>query len=161
MIQAELLLVNLLVCLMHSWCWKQFQSLRVLSRFRQLLTFKRCELFFFYYMHTEIYSVKSYVVNFHTQMSSSQIRIANDFFSCARKMVRSIKSHMAVWVSRHNTAFRRRTLQLVTPLLPRAKVKKHPAKWSGIVAYISLSVKKIVGSRQNNSRRGKQQRDVS
>ena len=41
------------------------------------------------------------------------------------------------------------------------KSEKHPGKWSGIVSYISLSVKKIVGRRQNNSRRGKQQRGVS
>ena len=41
------------------------------------------------------------------------------------------------------------------------KSEKHPGKWSGIVVYISLSMKKIVGSRQNNRRRGKQQRGVS
>ena len=75
---------------------KAISKFKGVVTFPAVITFKRCELFFFYYMHTEIYSVKSYVVNFHTQMSSSQIRIANDFFSCARKMVRSIKSHMAV-----------------------------------------------------------------
>ena len=32
------------------------------------------------------------------------------------------------------------------------KSEKHPGKWSGIVSYISLSTKKIVGRRQNNSR---------
>ena len=64
--------------------------------------------------------MKSYIVNFHTQMSRSQIRIANDVFSRVRKMVRSIKSHIGVRVSRQNTAFRRKgrhSLQLATPLL--------------------------------------------
>ena len=67
----------------------------------------------FYYIHTEKYSPKSYVVNFRTQISSSQseertmvftrekkmigpIRIANDVFSCVRKMIRPIRSHRGV-----------------------------------------------------------------
>ena len=33
MIQAELLLVNLLVCLTRSWCWKQ------ISKFKGVVTF--------------------------------------------------------------------------------------------------------------------------
>ena len=60
-----------------------------------------------YYIHTEKYSPKSYVVSFRTQISSSQseertmaftrekndirpIRIANDVFSRVRKMIRPI-----------------------------------------------------------------------
>ena len=65
-----------------------------------------------YYIHTEKYSPKSYVVNFRTQISSSQseertmfshvkkmirpIRIANDVFSRVRKMTRPIRSHRGV-----------------------------------------------------------------
>ena len=62
-----------------------------------------------YYIHTEKYSPKSYVVNFCTQISPSQseertmvftrekmirpIRIANDVFSRVRKMISPIRSH--------------------------------------------------------------------
>ena len=65
-----------------------------------------------YYIHTEKYSPKNCVVNFDTQMSSSQseewtivshvkkiirpIRIANDVFSHVRKMIRPIRSHRGV-----------------------------------------------------------------
>ena len=64
-----------------------------------------------YYIYTEKYSPKSYVVNFRTQISSSQseeqtmvftrekmispIRIANDLFSRVRK-IRPIRSHRGV-----------------------------------------------------------------
>ena len=82
-----------------------------------------------YYVHTEKYSPKSYVVNFRTQISSSQseertmvftgekiirpIRIANDVFSRVRKMIRPIRRHRGVWVSRQNY---RLLLQLAAPL---------------------------------------------
>ena len=34
-------------------------------------------------------------------------------------------------------------------------------KWSGVVSFVSLSIKKTVESRRNNSRRGKTEQDVS
>ena len=62
-----------------------------------------------YYIHTEKYSPKSYVVNFRTQLVLANqrserwfshvkrmippIRIANDVFSRVRKMIRPIRSH--------------------------------------------------------------------
>ena len=73
---------------------------------------KLCERIAFYYIHTEKYSPKSYVVNFRTQISSSQseertmvftrakmirpIKIANDVFSRGRKTIRPIRSHRGV-----------------------------------------------------------------
>ena len=82
-----------------------------------------------YYKHTEKYSPKSYVVNFRTQIGSSQseertmvftrakmirpIKIANDVFSRGRKMIRPIRSHRGVSVSRQNS---RLLLQLAAPL---------------------------------------------
>ena len=74
------------------------------------------------YTYCDTVSMKSYVVNFHTQMISSQseertmfftrekkkkrispIRIANDIFPCVREMIRPIKSQSDVWVSRKNS----------------------------------------------------------
>ena len=65
-----------------------------------------------YYIHTEKYSPKSHVVNFRTQISSSQsqermmvftlkkmtrpIRIANDVFSRVTQMLRPIRIHRGV-----------------------------------------------------------------
>ena len=43
----------------------------------------------------------------------------------------------------------------------RTKGEKHLGNWSGIVSFVSLSMKKTVESRQNNSGRGKTERDVS
>ena len=136
-----------------------------------------------YYIHTEKYSPKSYVVNFRTQMSSSQseertmvfTREKNDtsnqnrdnVFSRVRKMIRPIRG---VWVSRQNP---RLLLQLAAPLrtLSTRKVllkeffslKKWKTfrKWSGIVSFVSLSIKKTLDSRRNNSGKGKTERDVS
>ena len=142
----------------------------------------------YYYIHTEKYSPKSYVVNFRTQISSSQseertmvftgekkkmirpIRIANDVFSRARTMIRPIRSHRGVWVSRQNS---RLLLQLAGPLRTHSTRKvllkeffslkkwKTFRKWSGIVSFVSLSIKKTVESRRNNSGKGKTERDVS
>ena len=139
-----------------------------------------------YYIHTEKYSPKSYVGNFRTQISSSQseewtmiftrkkmirpIRIANDVFPSVRKMIRPIRSHRGVWVSRQNSLL---LLQLAAPLRTHSMRKvllkeffslkqwKTFRKWSGIVSFVSLSIKKTVESRQNNSGRGKTERDVS
>ena len=40
---------------------------------------------YIYYIHTEKYSPKSYVVNFHTQMSSRQSEERTMFFTCEKK----------------------------------------------------------------------------
>ena len=62
----------------------------------------------YYYIHTEKYSPKSYVVNFrlanqrserwfsHVKKMIRPIRIANDVFSHVRKMIRPIRSHRTV-----------------------------------------------------------------
>ena len=49
-----------------------------------------------YYIHTEIYSPKSYVVNFHTQMSSSQSE-ARTMFCTHEKMIRPTRIVSAVF----------------------------------------------------------------
>ena len=84
----------------------------------------------FYYIHTKKCSPKSYVVNFRTQISSSQseeqttwfsrvkkmirpIRIAKDVISHVRKMICPIRSDRGVRVSRQNS---RLLLQLAAPL---------------------------------------------
>ena len=85
------------------------------------------------------------------------------FFHVWEKMIRPIRSHRGVWVSRQNS---RLLLQLAAPLrthstrkvllkefFPLKKWKKF-RKWSGIVSFVSLSIKKMVESR----RPAKQQR---
>ena len=76
------------------------------------------------------------------------IRIANDVFSRVRKMIRPIRSHRGVWVSRQNS---RLLLQLAAPLRTHSTSKvllkgffplkrwKTLRKWSGIVSFVSLS----------------------
>ena len=87
-----------------------------------------CYSIIMYYTHTEKYSPKRYVVNFHTQISSSQseyrtmvflaqkmicpIRITNNVFSFMRKMIRPIRSHRGVWVSCQNSCL----ISLAAPL---------------------------------------------
>ena len=97
------------------------------------------------------------------------IRIANDVFSRVRKMIRPIRGHRGVRVSRQNS---RLLLQLAAPLRTRSTRKvflkeffslkkwKTFRKWSGIVSFVSLSIKKT-DSRRNNSGKGKTERDVS
>ena len=69
---------------------------------------------YIYYIHTEKYSPKSGVVNLDTQMSSSQSEEWTMVFTCEKndtsnqnrerclKMIRPIRSHRGVWVSRQN-----------------------------------------------------------
>ena len=40
---------------------------------------------YIYHIHTEKYSQKSYLVNFHTEMSSSQSEERTMFFICEKK----------------------------------------------------------------------------
>ena len=86
-------------CIGHRMCYLQWVTVR--QKMYLLCT-----------VHTEKYSRKSYVINLHMQMSSSQseeqrwfshmkkmirsIRIANDVFSLVRKMIRPIRSHRGV-----------------------------------------------------------------
>ena len=46
-------------------------------------------------------------------------------------------------------------------LRARSSAKKHLGNWSGIVSFVSLSLKKTVDSRQMNSVSGNTERDVS
>ena len=73
----------------------------------------------FYYIRTEKYTPKSYVVNFHTQIGSSPSKewtvvytrekndtsnkIANDVFSRVRKILRPIRGQRGMWVSSQNS----------------------------------------------------------
>lgn len=92
----------------------------------------------FYHIHNEIYSMKSYVVNFHVQMSSSlKVRGVNNCFTSEKK--NDTSNQNPEWCFS----------------------KFFLGNWSAIVLYISLSTKKIVESWQNNSRRGQTKRDVS
>ena len=135
-----------------------------------------------YYIRTEKYSPKSCVVSFGTQMSSSQseewtvvfTREKSDtsnqnrercFFTCEKNDT-SNQSHRGVWVSRQNS---RLFLQLAEHRFAHIRGEKFFSKsffslkkwktfqkWSGIVSFVSLSIKKTVESRRNNSGRGKQ-----
>ena len=122
----------------------------------------------FYYIHTEKYSPKSYVVNFLTQISSSQSEERTMVFT--REKNDSNQKHRGVWVSRQTS---RLLLQLAAPLRTHSTRKvllkeffslkkwKIFRKWSGIVSFVSLSIKKAVESRRNNSGKGKTEREVS
>ena len=73
-----------------------------------------------YYMHTDIFSLKSYVVrlvNFHTDANEFKpIKEANDVFSHVRKMINIVKSHRVVWFAPKFPPFYRR-LQLTCSAL--------------------------------------------
>ena len=101
----------------------------------------------------------------HVKKMIRPIRIANDVFSHVRKMIRPIRSHRGVWVSRQNS---RLFLQLAERRFTHIQGEKFFSKsffslkkWktfhkrSGIVSFVSLSIKKTVESRRNNSGGGK------
>ena len=91
-------------------------------------------------------------------------------FLTFKKMIRPIRSHRDVRVSRQNS---RLLLQLAAP--PRTHSMRKVLlkeffllkKWKtfrksrGIVSFVSLSIKKTVECRRNNSGKGKTERDVS
>lgn len=59
-----------------------------------------CYIVFCYIsIHTKIYSLKSYVINFYTPMSSNQSESRSMFFLHARKMIRLMKRHSDARVS--------------------------------------------------------------
>jgi len=78
-------------------------------------------------------------------MSSSQIRIANDVSSCVRKKFNQKPHGCVSFASKYRLS--QAHFAACHALASSYKSEKHPGKWSGIVAYISLSMKKIVGSR--------------
>ena len=107
----------------------------------------------------------------HVKKMMRPIRITNDVFSHVRKMIRPIRSHRGVWVSRQNS---RLFLQLSERRFAHIRGEKFFSKsffslkkwktfqkWSGIVSFVSLSIKKIVESRRNSSGRGKTEQGVS
>ena len=91
------------------------------------------------------------------------------FFMCEKNDT-SVRRHRGVWVSRKNS---RLLLQLAVLLRIHSTRKvlveeffllkkwKKFQKWSEIVLFVSLSIKKMLESRRNNSRNGKTERDVS
>ena len=92
----------------------------------------------FYHIQNEIYSMKSYVVNFHVQMSSSL-------------KVRGVNNGFHEWKEKWYIQSESRVMFF----------QVFSWKLNAIVLYISLPTKKIVESWQNNSRRGQTKRDVS
>ena len=148
----------------------------------------RSSRIFIYYIHTEKYSPKSCVVNFDSQMSSSQsdewnmvfTREKNDtsnqnrercFFTCEKNDTSNQKPQRCGWVSRQNS---RLFLQLAERRFAHIREEKFFSKsffslkkwktfhkWSEIVSFVSLSIKKTVESRRNNSGRVKTEQDVS
>ena len=143
-----------------GWYLKSIQGVKCLSSIK---TKHSDTVFCFYYIHTEKYSTKSYVVNFRAQISSSQSVSRTMFFSRVRKTIRPIRSHRGVRVLRQNS---RVLLRLAAPLRTHSTRKvllneffslkkwKTFRKWSGIVSFVSLSIKKMVESRRNNRGKG-------
>ena len=92
------------------------------------------------------------------------IKIANDVFSRVRKMIRPIRSHRGVRVSRQNS--RLSLLQLAAPLRTHSrrkvllkeffslKKRKTFRKWSGIISFVSLSIKKYGREPAKQQRKG-------
>ena len=140
----------------------------------------------FYYIHTEKYSPKSYVVNFRTQISSSQseertmvfTREKNDtsnqnrercFFTCEKNDTSNQKPQRCVsfapkfpaFIAACSAASHTFNEKSFTQRVFLAKKVKNIRKWSGIVSFVSLSIKKTVESKRNNSGKGKTERDVS
>jgi len=138
-------------------------------------------------MHTEKYSPKSYVVNFHTQMSASQSEERTMVFTREKKdtsnqnregcflgweknVTSNQKPQRCVSFGPKFPAFSCR-LQRRFALIQRekffsksfflSKSEKKFGNWRGIVSFVSLSLKKNVESGRNNRRRGKTERDVS
>jgi len=124
----------------------------------------------FYYIHTEKYSPKSYVINFRTQISSSQSEERTMVFTREKSDTSNQKPQRCVSFAPTDS---RLLLQLAAPLRTYStrkvllkeffslKKRKTFRKWSGIVSFVSLSIKKTVESRRNNSGKGKTERDVS
>ena len=132
-----------------------------------------------YYIHTEKYSSRSYVVNLRTQISSSQseertmvfTREKNDtsnqnrercFFKCEENDMSNQKPQRCVsfvpkflsFIAACSVASHTFNEKSFTQTVFLAKKWKTFRKWSGIVLFVSLSIKKTVESRRNNSGKG-------
>ena len=124
--------------------------------------------------HTEKYSAKSFVANFHTQMSSSHSEERTMIFTSEKKWYVQSEATAEVREFRAKIpAFNRR---LQCPLQRRfadiqrgkffSKIFSGKKKWNTSRklewnSFVCLSMKKNVESRQNNSGRGKTERHVS
>ena len=137
-------------------------------------------------MHTEKYSPKSYVVNFHRQMSSSQSEERTMAFTRAKKdtsnqnregcFLRWGKNVTSNQKPQRCVSFAPnfRLFLQVAATLPTNSTRKvfleeffltksenNFGNWCGMVSFVSLSLKKNVESGRNNSGRGKTEQDVS
>ena len=141
----------------------------------------------YYYIHTEKYSPKSYVVNFRTQISSSQSEERTMVFTGEKKNDTSNQNReRCFFTCENNDTSNQKPQRCVSfapkfpPFIAACRAASHTfneksllkeffslkkwktfRKWSGIVSFVSLSIKKTVESRRNNSGKGKTERDVS
>ena len=116
-----------------------------------------------YYIHTEKCSPKSYVVHFRTQISSSQSEERTMFFHVWEKWyVQSEATEVCEFRAEipacycslqriHSHTFNEKSLLKEYFSLIKWKTFR---KWSRIVSFVSLSIKKTVDSRRNNSGKG-------
>ena len=125
-----------------------------------------------YYLFAEKYSPKSWVVNFDTQMSSSQSEEWTVVFTREKNYTSNQQPQRCVSFAPKFPPFlaacaaERRFAHIWGEkffLKSFFSLKKWKTfqKWSGIVSFVSLSIKKTVESRRNNSGRGKTEQDVS
>ena len=141
---------------------------------------------FIYYIHTEKYSPKSYVVNFRTQISSSPSEERTMVFTREKNNTSNQNRERCFFTWEKNDTFNQKPQRWASfaPKFPpfiaacsaagthsmrkvllkeffSLKKWKTFRKWSGIVSFASLSIKKTVENRRNDSGRGKTERDVS
>ena len=135
---------------------------------------------YIYYIHTEKYSPKSGVVNLDTQMSSSQSEEWTMVFTCEKNDTSNQNRERCFFTWEKNDTSNQKPQRCVSfapkfppflvacwaPLRTRSRrkvflkgfflVKKWKTfqKWSGIVSFVSLSIKKTVESQRNNSGKG-------
>ena len=91
---------------------------------------------------------------FRSEKVPRPITIANEVFSRVRKMIRPIRSHGGVRASRQNSllfigacsaamqTFNKKSFSR-SVLLVKINSEKHLGSWSGIVSFVSLSMKKL------------------
>ena len=139
-----------------------------------------------YYIHTEKYSRKSYVVNFRTQISSNQSEERTMVFTREKNDTSNQNRKRCFFMCEKNDTSNQKLQRCVSfapkfpPVIAACSAASHTfneksftqeffslkkwktfRKWSRIVSFVSLSIKKTVESRQNNSGKGKTERDVS
>ena len=141
----------------------------------------------FYYIRTEKYSPKSYVVNFRTQISSSQSEERTMVFTWEKNNTSNQNRERSFFTCEKNDTSNQKPQRCVSfaprfpPFLKAGSAASHTfneksftrrvflakkkgktfRKWSGIVSFVSLSIKKTLESWRNNSGKGKTERDVS